>query len=74
MPRGVSELSAETYDLHMTVFYWCVGIAVVVFGAMLTTMIRHRKSRGVTPAKFSHSMSAEITWSRTAAIPISRSW
>jgi cytochrome c oxidase subunit 2 len=44
------------------VFYWCVGIAIVVFGAMLTTMIRHRKSRGVTPAKFSHSMSAEITW------------
>lgn len=62
MPRGVSELSAETYDLHMMVFYWCVGIAVVVFGAMLFTMLRHRKSRGVTPAKFSHSMAAEVTW------------
>jgi cytochrome c oxidase subunit 2 len=62
MPRGISELSAETYDLHMMVFYWCVGIAVVVFGAMLFTMVRHRKSRGVTPAKFSHSMAAEVTW------------
>lgn len=62
MPRGVSELSAETYELHMMVFYWCVGIAVVVFGAMLFTMVRHRKSRGVQPAKFSHSMPAEITW------------
>jgi cytochrome c oxidase subunit 2 len=62
MPRGVSELSAETYDLHMMVFHWCVGIAIVVFGAMLFTMVRHRKSRGVQPAKFSHSMPAEITW------------
>jgi cytochrome c oxidase subunit II len=62
MPRGITELSAETYDLHMMVFWWCVGIAVVVFGAMLYTMIMHRKSRGVTPAKFSHSMSAEVTW------------
>ncbi|MEX2496069.1 MAG: cytochrome c oxidase subunit II [Woeseia sp.] len=62
MPRGVTELSAETYDLHMMVFYWCVAIAVVVFGAMIFTMIMHRKSRGVTPAKFTHSMSAEVTW------------
>ena len=62
MPRGVSELSAETYDLHMTVFNWCVGIAIVVFGAMMFTIVRHRKSRGVAPARFSHSMSAEVTW------------
>jgi cytochrome c oxidase subunit II len=62
MPRGATELSAETYDLHMMVFYWCVAIAVVVFGAMIFSMVRHRKSRGVTPAKFSHSMTAEVTW------------
>ena len=62
MPRGVTELSAETYDLHMMVFYWCAGIATVVFGAMIFAMVRHRKSRGVTPAKFSHSMTAEVTW------------
>ena len=62
MPEGVTELSAETYDLHMMVFYWCVGIAIVVFGAMIFTLVMHRKSRGVTPAKFSHSMAAEVTW------------
>jgi cytochrome c oxidase subunit 2 len=62
MPRGVSELSAETYDLHMMVFNWCVGIAIVVFGAMIFAIVRHRKSRGVAPARFSHSMSAEVTW------------
>jgi cytochrome c oxidase subunit II len=62
MSRGITDLSAETYDLHMLVFWWCVGIAAVVFGAMLYTMFMHRKSRGVTPAKFSHSMTAEVTW------------
>lgn len=62
MPRGVTDLSAETYDLHMLVLYWCIAIAVVVFGAMIYTIIRHRKSRGEEPAKFTHSMGAEITW------------
>ena len=62
MPRGVTELSAETYDLHMQVFYWCCAIAFVVFGAMIWSLIRHRKSRGVEPAKFSHSMTAEVIW------------
>lgn len=62
MPRGVTELSAETYDLHMQVFYWCCGIAIVVFGAMIWSLFRHRKSLGVEPAKFSHSMTAEVLW------------
>ena len=62
MPRGVTELSAETWDLHMLILYWCIGIAVIVFGAMIYTIVRHRKSRGEEPAKFTHSMSAEVTW------------
>lgn len=67
MPRGVTELSAETYDLHMQVFYWCCAIAFFVFGAMIYSLINHRKSKGVEPAKFSHSMKAEIIWT---TIPI----
>jgi cytochrome c oxidase subunit 2 len=62
MPRGVTELSAETYDLHMQVFYWCCAIAVVVFGAMIWSLFLHRKSLGAEPAKFSHSMTAEVLW------------
>lgn len=62
MPRGVTELSAETHDLHMLVFYWCCAIALVVFGAMIWSLLRHRKSLGVEPAKFSHSMTAEVIW------------
>ncbi len=67
MPRGVTDLSAETYGLHMQVFYWCCVIAVLVFGAMIYSLIKHRKSLGVEPAKFSHSTTAEVIWT---VIPI----
>jgi len=62
MPRGVTELSAETYDLHMMVLWVCVGIGVVVFGAMIYSLIKHRKSVGAKPAQFTHSTAAEIIW------------
>ncbi len=67
MPKGVTELSKETYDLHMMVFWWCVAIGVVVFGVMIISLVMHRKSKGVEPAKFSHSMTAEVLWT---AIPV----
>ena len=66
MPRGVTQLSAETYDLHMMVFWWCVAIGIGVFGVMIFSLLMHRKSRGVSAATFSHSTIAEITWT---AIP-----
>ena len=67
MPKGVTELSQETYDLHMMVFWWCVAIGVVVFGVMIFSLFKHRKSKGAEPAKFSHSTPAEIMWT---AIPV----
>lgn len=62
MPKGITDLSAETYNLHMMVFWWCVGIGVIVFGIMIISLIKHRKSRGAEPATFSHSMTAEVIW------------
>ena len=67
MPEGVTDLSKETYDLHMMVFWWCCAIAAVVFGAMIYALVNHRKSKGVEPAKFSHSLKAEFIWT---TIPI----
>ena len=67
MPRGVSGISNEVYELHMLIFGICVVIAVVVFGAMIWSIFHHRKSRGVEPAKFSHSTKVEIVWT---VIPI----
>ena len=62
LPRGVSEISNEVYDMHMMVLYICTVIGIVVFGAMFISILRHRKSRGVTPATFSHSTTAEVIW------------
>lgn len=62
MPRGVTDLSVKIYDLHMLIFYVCCVIAVVVFGAMIYALIVFRKSRGVIPAKFTHSNLAEFIW------------
>lgn len=62
MPRGVTQMSRDTYDLHMTIFWWCVAIGVVVFGAMLWSIMNHRKSKGVKPATFHESTKVEIVW------------
>jgi len=62
MPRGVTAISEEVYGLHMLIFTVCCIIAVVVFGAMIYSLLRHRKSLGAQPAKFSHSTKAEIIW------------
>lgn len=62
MTPGVTELSREVYDLHMVILWICVVIGIGVFGAMIVSMVLHRKSRGVEPAKFSHSTRAETIW------------
>ena len=67
MPKGITELSLETYNLHMMVFWWCVAIGVAVFSVMLISLVKHRKSRGAEAATFSHSTTAEIIWT---AIPV----
>jgi len=59
---GVTDISQQVYDLHMTIFWICVVIGVIVFGAMLWATIFHRKSRGVTPATFHESVKVEIAW------------
>ncbi len=46
MTPGVTALSREIYGLHMLMFWWCVGIAIVVFGVMIYSMVRFRKSAG----------------------------
>ncbi len=62
MPRGVTPQSIDHYDLHMIVLWICVVIGILVFTAMFTSIILHRKSRGYKAAQFSHSTKAEIIW------------
>ena len=62
MTRGVSELSGEIYELHMLIFWVCVVIAVVVFGAMIWSIIFHRRSKNPEPASFHHNTTVEVVW------------
>lgn len=60
---GVTPVSHDIYELHMTVFWICVAIGVVVFSIMLYSMVNHRKSLGVKPAEFHEHLWVEILWS-----------
>jgi len=63
MPKGVSELSREIYDMHMIMVWICLAIAVVTFGAMIFAMIRFRKSKGaVADTKLLHNARLEAAW------------
>jgi cytochrome c oxidase subunit 2 len=63
MTPGISEMSREIYSLHMLMFWWCVGIAIVVFGFMIYSMVHFRKSKGaVADQHFLHSNRIEIIW------------
>ena len=68
MPVGVTQTSRDVYDLHMLILWVCVVIGVGVYSAMIWALVNHRKSKGVTPATFSHSTTAEIVWTVIPAI------
>lgn len=62
MAPGATEVSRSVFDLHMTIFWICVVIGVVVFGAMFWSMLIHRRSTGQQPAHFHESTTVEILW------------
>lgn len=63
MPVGVTPLSRDIHDLHMTIFWWCVAIGVFVFGWMILALVKFRRSQGAKPdVTMTHSTKAEIIW------------
>jgi cytochrome c oxidase subunit II len=69
LPLGVTEVSRDIYALHMEVFWICVGIAVLVFGAMIYSLLKFRHSRGaVADTTMSHSTQVEIIWTLIPAV------
>ena len=68
MTDGVTASSQNAYDSHMMMFWICVIIGIVVFGAMALAMFKFRKSKGAVPdTNFTHSTFLEILWT---GIPI----
>lgn len=68
MTQGVTEISGKVYHLHMTIFYICCAIGIVVFGIMIYAMVMHRKSKGAVAAQFHESTKVEIAWTVTPFI------
>ncbi len=63
LPVGVTPISQQAHYLHMLTLWVCVAIGVVVFGAMIYSMVKYRKSQGaVADTSIVHSTKAEIIW------------
>ena len=62
MTKGVTDIGESVFNLHMTIFWICVIIGIVVFGVMFWSIFAHRKSKGAKPAQFHESTTVEIIW------------
>jgi cytochrome c oxidase subunit 2 len=63
MTQGVTAISREIYKLHMLIFWVCVVIGVVVFGVMIYSLVKFRKSQGsVADTTMVHNTKVEIVW------------
>ena len=62
MPYGVTPVSHTIYDIHMLMFWICVVIGVLVFGVLIYSLIKFRKSKGAVAATFHESTKVEILW------------
>lgn len=67
MHYGVTPISRDIYDLHMTIFGICVVIGIIVFSILIYSLFMHRKARGVKPATFHENKTVEIIW---AIVPL----
>ena len=52
----------DIYDLHNVIMAICVIIFIVVFGAMLVAIVKHRKSVGHRAEQFHENTTVEILW------------
>ena len=62
MRAGATEVSRSVFDLHMTIFWICVIIGVLVFAVMFWSMFAHRRSRRTESAHFHENTKVEVLW------------
>ncbi len=58
----VTPVAEKILNLHNLILGVCVAIFVIVFSFMFWSIIAHRKSRGVKPARFHDNTALEIIW------------
>ena len=63
MTQGVTDISRKIYSLHMLIFWVCVIIGIVVFGVMIWSLVKFRKSQGsIADTTMVHNTKVEIVW------------
>ncbi len=63
MTEGVTAISRRIYQLHMEIFWICVIIALVVFGVMIYSLVKFRKSQGaIADTTLVHNTRVEVVW------------
>jgi cytochrome c oxidase subunit 2 len=63
MTQGVTDISRKIYSLHMLIFWVCVIIGVVVFGVMIYSLLKFRKSQNaVADTTMVHNTKVEVIW------------
>ncbi|ADE13282.1 cytochrome c oxidase, subunit II [Nitrosococcus halophilus Nc 4] len=62
LTEGITPSSKEIYDLHMLIFWVCVGIGLLVYGIMAWSIYHHRKSKGVVASQFHENTTLEVLW------------
>ncbi|MGK9067057.1 cytochrome c oxidase subunit II [Stutzerimonas chloritidismutans] len=62
MRSGATEVSRSVFDLHMTIFWICVIIGVLVFAVMFWSMLAHHRSKRKTSANFHENTKVEVLW------------
>jgi cytochrome c oxidase subunit II len=60
--KPVTETARQIFGLHTATMWIIVGIAVVVYGAMFYSILKHRKSVGHKAANFHHNTMVEVIW------------
>jgi len=62
LPETQFIIAREIYDLRTLIMWIIVGIFVVVFGAMIYSIIKHREAAGHKAEQFHENVMVEIAW------------
>lgn len=62
LPAPASKVASDVYHLHNLILLVCLGIFIVVFGAMFYSLFAHRKSKGHKAAHFHENTTVEVVW------------
>lgn len=58
----VTPIAQQTYELHSYIMWICVAIFIGVFGVMLYSLFKHRKSVGHQAVHFHENTLVEVIW------------